>query len=703
MKSIVGQIIVIVTLWIVTVAPLYSNEEENSTQVLKSASLEQRNDKLFVLKAVAYAGSNLEYASEELKEDKDVVLKAIESSYLNVFKFAGKKLQNDKAFIKEAIEVNEYVITELNNTLQEDRELLFFALERNVAVFKYLSHLKQDKKLIIESIERDLDILPYIDEYLKDDKEIMEAIKNLPHKWAYLENSLLLIIYILLTFFLYFALVKKEKKWRYIWAILAFVGLLKIIEFYFVHGVFRQPYQLVDEQHKFGLEPIHCWFGGEENLSNVECYNMHVPEIYNDSTSRVITFPVRIFRSSEMFTTKAPVLHLGGGGPGADMGLDSAYAMQNILKDHNGFSLNQGRDLFVIDPRGAGLSKPLLNCPDFSANVLNRVIKGLTLEDEISASEEDYAKCIEDLKDKQVDFNGYNSITIANDVERLREAVGVDKWVLFGVSYSTIYSMFVAKKYPNSVDTMILDSSCFPNLKQDHNYLLQVMDRFNALYNYKDKITDLNLTNEQRDMNISMKLWSLHEKLNNEPIMVNSLDIKVNGDYFIESLLWGVYGTTIFNDLPKIISEVENNSSKTFSSYFDNYLYWLMDSSYGDVASMAHYCYEDKPFIDREFMREQNRKLPKGYIQEATTLFFDMNDFCKEMNISSMDRSLNEPIHTAVPTLFIHGEFDSITPLRDVKEQMKGFTNAKILTYKKAHAVLSDGKIEDDIAQFLSD
>jgi len=699
MKRKIQTLLAVITLWILSVVPLYSNMAQNITEIeLKSATQEQQSDRAFVLKAVAYDGYNLEYVSEKLRNDKEIVLKAIES-FSEVLKFSGESLQNDRAFIKEAIKVNEYVLSDAKEKFQKDSELAFLAVKRNSMVLKFLPYYKRNKAFILELLNSDIDVFPYIEERLKTDRDIIKATQMVPYKYQGFEEYLRAFVALLLILFLYFFIFEKKKKWAYLGIALSLFIMVEGSKVYFVHGVFRQPYQFIDASHKFGLEPIHCWLGSEKNLSNVECYNMHVPEIYNDETSRVISFPVRVFRSDAFFPTQPPVIHLGGGGPGADMAME--YALDGILKDHNAFSLNQGRDFFVIDPRGAGLSKPRLNCREFTDNVLFRVKEGLSLEDELKAVEQDYAKCIEQFKKSHINFNGYNSIAIADDVEMLRKAVNVDEWVLFGVSYSTIYAMFVAKKYPDSVNKMILDSSCFPNLKQDHNYRLQVMDRFNALYNYKDKITDSNLTNKERDMNVSAKIWTLYDKLNEEPLMVNSLGLKVNGNYFIESLLWGVYGTTIFNDLPKILTEIEHNSSKTFASYFDNYLYWLQDESYGDVSAMAHYCYEDIPFLDLDFIKRENLKLPKGYIQKSSILLFEMNDFCKEMNITSVDRTLNEPIKTDVPTLFIHGEFDSVTPLRDVKEQMRGFENAKLLTYKKAHSVLSDGKIEDDVAQFL--
>ena len=387
------------------------------------------------------------------------------------------------------------------------------------------------------------------------------------------------------------------------------------------------------------------------------------------------------------------------------MGLQYISSLEQIVREHDALSLDQGRDLFVIDPRGAGLSKPLLNCTTFVDNVLINLNKQLTLEEEYKLVEDDYRNCVKKFKKESVNFNGYNSIAIADDVESLREAVGIDKWVLFGVSYSTTYAMFVAKKYPEHVESMVLDSACFPNFKRDHNYLVQSMDRYNALYNYKEKLAliDNNRT-KSPVLNVKQRLWGLHKKFNKEPILVDVFDLKLNGNYMINSILWGAYGTKIFKDLPKIISEMEKGKMETFLPYFENYLYFLLDRTYGDVSTMAHYCYEDKPFIDFEFIKKQNSLLPEGYIRESAILTEKANDFCKEMNISSRDKTLADVIKTDIPTLFIHGEYDSVTPLRDVLAQMKNFKDSKLSIYKKSHSVMSeeDG-IEEDVALFVDE
>jgi hypothetical protein len=95
-----------------------------------------------------------------------------------------------------------------------------------------------------------------------------------------------------------------------------------------------------------------------------------------------------------LFSTKAPVLHLGAGGPGAPMYLDSIESIKTIWEYHDELSPNQGRDLFVIDPRGTGLSKPLLMCDTFVENETKRLKKNLSVTGQNEEVNKDYFKCI---------------------------------------------------------------------------------------------------------------------------------------------------------------------------------------------------------------------------------------------------------------------------------------------------------------------
>ena len=69
-------------------------DEEEDMIVLQYASEELKGDREVVLAAVNQIGDALQYASEELQSDKEVVIAAINQS-INSFRYVNDSLKND--------------------------------------------------------------------------------------------------------------------------------------------------------------------------------------------------------------------------------------------------------------------------------------------------------------------------------------------------------------------------------------------------------------------------------------------------------------------------------------------------------------------------------------------------------------------------------------------------------------------------------
>lgn len=466
--------------------------------------------------------------------------------------------------------------------------------------------------------------------------------------------------------------------------------------------IHRQPFQKVGDTEKYGFESVGCWFGETSALPRIECYYMHVPEDHAQQTDETIVFPVVVFRSNAIFSTKAPVLHLGAGGPGAPMYLDFIESVKTIWEYHDELSTKQGRDLFVIDPRGTGLSKPLLMCDTFVENETKRLKDNLSFAMHRSKESKDYFKCIDKFKNQGIDLSKYNSLSIANDVEMMRIASHIDQWVLVGVSYAATYAQIIATQYPDSVEAMVLDSATFPNIKPHDNYLDKTMASYLALYDYCS-LTESCSTPLQ---NTKDRIWNLHRTLNLNPIQLeldhpyrsSKIDVLLNGERFISSLLNGTYGEKIFSDLPSIITELENRRAHTIIPYVEGYIAYLLDARYGDVSTISHYCYEDKPYTDFESIKKQADELPKGYIRNTALFSINYAQYCNEIDIGVGNPVVSMPTKTDIPSLFLHGKLDTITPLSDVVEQRKLFTNSRIVTYDFSHDVISSDECAEIVA-----
>jgi pimeloyl-ACP methyl ester carboxylesterase len=186
-------------------------------------------------------------------------------------------------------------------------------------------------------------------------------------------------------------------------------------------------------------EKVACPFDASKALLPVTCGRLKVPENYDDPKGRSIEVAFMVVKAPQNTDPENPVIFLSGG-PGSPSlvhveTLVTVPAIREIVVD---------RDWVFFDQRGGGRSSPTLFCqPD-----------------------DDWFKrvktCRDQLLKQGVDLTQYNSARIASDMEALRKALGVKQWNVWGASYGTRLAFTMARYYPSSVRTLLLDSGDLP-------------------------------------------------------------------------------------------------------------------------------------------------------------------------------------------------------------------------------------------------
>jgi pimeloyl-ACP methyl ester carboxylesterase len=165
--------------------------------------------------------------------------------------------------------------------------------------------------------------------------------------------------------------------------------------------------------------------------SGVRCLTLTVPL---DRTG-VVPGAIRLVaaRIPSRRPTRPPLVGLTGG-PG-QAGVVFARSFDAILP-------NAHRDLVTLDQRGTG-SSGLLRCRGFERRA------GATLNAAAGA-------CGRGLGPRRA---FYRSADSADDLEALRVRLGVQRIALYAVSYGTRVALEYARRYPQHVERMILDST----------------------------------------------------------------------------------------------------------------------------------------------------------------------------------------------------------------------------------------------------
>src|SRR3954451_18716722 len=137
---------------------------------------------------------------------------------------------------------------------------------------------------------------------------------------------------------------------------------------------------------------------------------------------------------------KNPILALSGG-PG-----QAGVILLDDFADSLGPAVRGGRAVVVLDQRGTGFSGTL-RC------------KPLEKSDLLKAGRE-AGICAKRLGAKRDYYFSEDSVA---DMDALRAALGIKKWSLYGVSYGTYVATVYARRHPDRVDKLILDSIVEPD------------------------------------------------------------------------------------------------------------------------------------------------------------------------------------------------------------------------------------------------
>ncbi|MBZ9613285.1 alpha/beta hydrolase [Rheinheimera maricola] len=474
---------------------------------------------------------------------------------------------------------------------------------------------------------------------------------------------------------------QRSKVWLLSWVVI----LLAFIGWYFSNHFNSAPQP---------LQAVDCWFTSAADWPRSQCYRFTLPEQHDTANSNQISIPVVIFFTDATENTAPPLLHLGGGGPGAAMWLDDDEMVELTWKSFYSASLLQGRNLILIDPRGTGLSSPSLNCELYRINQTKRFSQHLTLQQSFEQSKQEYQQCIVQLQAEGIVLSAYNSLSVVQDIELLRRALGIEKWSLYGVSYGAVYAQLLARYYPHTVEAMIFDSAAFIDAKLNRNDADYYLAPYQMLERYCQHVADCDKPLPE----FTHRLTHLIEKLNKSPVILDLSDYDINGvsevlldgNLLISAIMDGLYSADIYASLEQIVLELEQDNGDAVTPFVAMYIWLLTDPSFADISMMSHFCAEEVPFWPAQQLQLTMLLLPEGHIRDMASLQLQWPDtqHCQLIGAKPAPVELNQPLITDIPTLFLQGNLDVVTPLIDLQQRLDNFGNAKVERYNLGHGVV---------------
>jgi pimeloyl-ACP methyl ester carboxylesterase len=199
------------------------------------------------------------------------------------------------------------------------------------------------------------------------------------------------------------------------------------------------------------------WGSCSEGAAGVECADFLVP--INAADPKLGTTRLALARRKALAKPRLGVLIVNPGGPGGSA-VQLVKTFNRILKGGIEGANTDQFDLVGFDPRGVGASQRIQCSSKLSEIGLNPFTTAKTPEERTELS----ARWSKSCADKTGPlFGNAGTIDAADDMERLRIALGEPQISYLGFSYGTVLGSVYAARYGSKVRAMVLDAAVDPS------------------------------------------------------------------------------------------------------------------------------------------------------------------------------------------------------------------------------------------------
>lgn len=190
------------------------------------------------------------------------------------------------------------------------------------------------------------------------------------------------------------------------------------------------------------------------------CGTVSVPRDRSEPGAGAFRLAVVIVKSEARSRQADPVAYVTAGPDVPPTNRATAIAAREAR------SIAPDRDLILVDPRGSGHSEPAL-CPDLAREQVAALASGLDRQALLVAWRDAYATCRLEMADDGVKPEWFGSQASAEDLEAVRQALGIGRWNLYAPSHGTTTALNLMALHPESVRAVVLDSIPGPDPRPD--------------------------------------------------------------------------------------------------------------------------------------------------------------------------------------------------------------------------------------------
>ena len=399
---------------------------------------------------------------------------------------------------------------------------------------------------------------------------------------------------------------------------------------------------------------------------NAERGWIFVPENRSKRNSNIIAIEVYRFKRSNKANPETPPIFYLHGGP-------SFQGLESNLKKLGSFEewwmpMLDISDVVIVSQRGIGPSKP--------TTIIEMTMKPLSLDqpyDDGKATRE-FRRTLAREKavwdSLGVDLKGYTVPELAADINDVRHALGYKKIILWGGSFGSHWGIAIMRYYPKIVERAILRGLEGPNHTYDHpghywNIFKRVAQEAEMAPELKGFIPKDGLLKA---------IEIVVERVSKNPFTITVTDTNGSQDVLFDgqsikrfadgysgglpgwpaNVIEMYYGS--FQEAAEIAVRRNKNSGKRYSTAS----FWMLDCGSGITTQRL----------------SEYRADPAQEIVGST--YWSYAAGCSVWN-SDLGDDFRANFTTDIPTVLVHGTWDTSTPFENVLDLAPYFKNSKLI------------------------
>jgi pimeloyl-ACP methyl ester carboxylesterase len=414
------------------------------------------------------------------------------------------------------------------------------------------------------------------------------------------------------------------------------------------------------------------------------CAPFAVPENWDKPDGRKIDLKLAIVRSDAQVAERDLVVFLAGG-PGQ-------AATDTYPRASAGFGpLLKHRNLVLLDQRGTGSSHPL-SCKESPTDLDTAEVSELDL----GRVESMTRACLAEIA-ANADPAQYTTSAAVRDLEALRQALGAPALDLVGVSYGTRVAQQYARRYPDGVRSIVLDSPAPNELVLGSEFAVNLDDALKAQFAACTATPDC----AKAFGDPYASLYKLRDALAARPV---ALELRAPRTFAIEKK---TLNAPTFASLVRMFAY----SSET-SALLPLSIARALEGDYGALAAQAEILDEELSDFEGNGMQlsvicAEDADLLKDRPEDAKLILGDalirvLRAQCAIWPRGTRPPDFHAPFQSDKPVLVLGGELDPVTPPRYGEAIVKNLPNARLLVAKgQGHSVMGRGCLPRLVGRFV--